>query len=316
MFRYLQGWLQSVLNAWRDYPLRQGKVIAERYKLIRFIGMGSYGQAYAGVDLRSGSAVLIKLNKPSKGKAGLALLERESRIMADLSHAQIPAWIDYVGSGRRMALVMELLDGANLEERVMEQGMLFDERAAALVLRELLRPLAYLHATGYVHRDVRIPNVITNGHHVYLIDYGLACGIGEQLPADLAEALGEGEAGHENCSEAAASHERGLKHGGAGSSVSWGAVKRRMRQPEPGSDLYGIGHLALFLLYSGYTPTIEGAADKGWEQELQLSAPMAEWIRRSLGEGEPFVDAAQSASALGSAIESMDLSIHARAEPS
>ncbi|MFB9325863.1 serine/threonine protein kinase [Paenibacillus aurantiacus] len=284
--------LRRIAQQWRDYPLREGTVIADKYRVERFLGMGSYGQAYAAMHRDSGAKVLVKVSKPSKGETARTLLRRESDIMRALDHPQIPRWLDYKEERRRSVLVMELVRGANLETRMMEEGAVYDELAAARTLRELLAPLEHLHAHGFVHRDVRIPNVLeckgTDAEEavIYLIDFGLACRIGERLPESLRQALGEEDGDR------------------AGSDGDWGGVKRRMRRPEPGSDLYGAGHFALFLLYSGYAPQDE-ADDGDWRSELALSEPMRGWIERALGEQRPFRDALECAAELDAVIEAL-----------
>lgn len=283
---------RRIVQQWRDYPLREGTVVAKRYRVERFLGMGSYGQAYAAVDEQSGARVLVKVSKPSKGDTSRTLLRRESDIMRALDHPQIPRWLDYKEERRRSVLAMELVQGANLETRMMEEGAIYDERTTARTLRALLTPLGHLHARGFVHRDVRIPNVLERRQPdgedtvIYLIDFGLACRIGERLPEALRLALGEEDGDP------------------AGSGGDWGDVKRRMRRPEPAGDLYGAGHFALFLLYSGYAPR-DGADEGDWRSELALTAPMRQWIERALGAERPFRDAIECAAELDAVIEGL-----------
>lgn len=266
MFGTVMQRLRDARRAWRDYPLRTGTVAAGRYRIEAFLGMGSYGQAYRAVETATGAPVLLKTSKPSKGAVGIELLRRESDILRRLSHPGIPAWLDYVRFGRREGVVMELMEGRSLEDRIMEGGRTFAEAEALRILRRLAEPIAYLHAQGFVHRDVRIPNVLERDGGVALIDFGLACAIGERLPASLSEALG-------------------------GTS---GMVKRRMRFPEPSSDLYGMGHLLLFLLYSGFEPTGDG--ERSWQEELELRPDTSDLILRLLAAGrDGFADAGELA---------------------
>jgi serine/threonine-protein kinase len=301
--RFWRSW-----QAWRNYPLAAGTVLADRYRIDRFVGMGSYGQAYEGTDLTDNTRVLLKTNKPSKGRTGIRLLRRESDIMHGLRHPQIPAWLGYAVIGRRELLVIALCQGHNLEEWMIERGRVFAEREALQLARELVKPLQYLHASGFVHRDVRTPNVMENGGHISLIDFGLACAIGEELPPDLKKALGDG--GSSSGSEpkgpgAAKKAGRKRLEGGRGAPKgrqhlagardaakaaerpegTWDAVKAHMREPVVDSDLYGLGHFLLFLLYSGYEPFHE--EERSWEEELTLSpgtrALIAKLLRRGPG---------------------------------
>ncbi|MGO4537305.1 serine/threonine protein kinase [Paenibacillus sp. 2TAB19] len=258
---------REMLNHWRDYPLREGKKWKGRYLIERFLGMGSYGQAYACLDLQSGQSVLLKRSKPSKGELGRRLLERESFILQELLHPQIPRWYGFERMAGEDGLIMELIYGSCLEDELQEHGRTYSALEALCVLQNLLQPLKELHRMGFVHRDVRVPNVLYKQGVMYLIDYGLACRIGEELPQELREQLKE------------------VTTGDKAASGSWAAVKRRMREPNPTSDLYGLGHLFLFLMYAGFEAT-DDLEERGWEEELALPAQVISFIRKLLTSGE------------------------------
>ncbi len=292
--------LRRKLDAWRDYPLRDGMTLHDRYRLIRFIGMGSYGLAYEGIELGTDRRVLMKMNKPSKGRLGIQLLRRESDLMRQLHHPQIPAWIDYVQLGAKELLVTELKAGRNLEDTVMEDGVVIGERDALILVRSLVEPLAHLHAAGYVHRDVRIPNVMLHEGAVSLIDYGLACGIGERLPDELLRGLGEYAADERHRSPSLVQASVTAEAERSGSPDIWHSVKRRMRAPSMTSDLYGVGHLMLFLLYSGYEAPDDRV--RSWQEELPLATGTRELIARLLEGGD---GGFRTAEELGEAIDEL-----------
>src|SRR5688572_15703400 len=106
MNRLTSKW-RGIVEAWRDYPLQPGAVWEGRYRVERLLGMGSYGQAYVCLDLQSNEFVLLKRNKPSKGRVGIELLRRESAIMERLEHPQIPRRFAYSKRRRDEALIME-----------------------------------------------------------------------------------------------------------------------------------------------------------------------------------------------------------------
>lgn len=262
MIKTLAHRWRSILEAWRDYPLQPGKRWNGRYRIARMLGMGSYGQAYVCIDLETNEPVLLKRNKPSKGQTGIELLRRESEIMSQLNHPQIPKRLAYSRRHRDEALIMQYVDGHNLEYLIYEQNEAYTDIEALRMLQMLLKPIRYLHEQGFVHRDVRIPNVLLKDGLLHLIDLGLACRIGERLPEHLIEALGEG---------------------GGLAEDSAAAVKRRMRNPAPASDWFGLGHLFLFVMYAGYEP-VEGAAEKSWEEELKLEPEIKEFVSKLLND--------------------------------
>ncbi|MCM3748414.1 protein kinase [Paenibacillus pasadenensis] len=262
---------KDFILTWRDFPLADGSVWLGRYRIEQFLGRGSYGQAYACTDTTTGERVLLKRSLPSKKNISAELLERESNILRQLNHPQIPKWLRYEQKGRRTALVMELIDGDNLEHELIDQQKTFTLKQALNVLKDLLHPLAHLHQAGYVHRDVRIPNVIDKDGCLYLIDYGLACRIGEVLPEHLRIALKE-------------YHPFEDRNSPAGS--GWSNDKRRMRRPDPSSDLYGLGHFFLFMIYAEYEYERE-QEELDWEDELDLPLEVKRFIKRLLQKNEP-----------------------------
>lgn len=284
MWRKIITYFQTVRRNWLDFPRRHGTIVGRRYQLQRFIGQGSYGQTYLATDLHTDEQYVVKLNNPSKRQTAITLLRRESDLMQRLHHPQIPRWYDYIEEGKTAVLVMERIEGTTLEAMVVEQNAIFSEEQVIAILRQLGEPLAYLHTTGYVHRDVRIPNVMKqhkSGHYV-LIDFGLACKIGEVLPAQLTVALGE------NFSSLEAGERRD----------SWHDVKRRTRQSDVGSDIAGLAHFALFLLYTSFTPPDDGV-ERNWKEELHLSTSFTQWLACALGETDtPFASITQCMAAL------------------
>jgi serine/threonine-protein kinase len=262
MRKSLKARLAEFVTEFKDYPLQPGKTLGKRYVVERFLGMGSYGQAYACRDLASGGAVLLKRNKPSKGNTGIQLLRRAYRIMQAAEHPQMPKPFDYYTDGKQEALIMEYIEGYNLEYAIYERNQTFSVREGLSLLKQLMQPLKQLHAAGYVHRDVRIPNVILSEGLPHLIDLGLSCAVGEELPEELRKALGEGS---------------GLLAGSAG------AIKHRMRNPHPSSDWFGLGHLYLFIMYAGYEAE-ENQEERSWEEELALPEEVRLFLRKLLND--------------------------------
>ncbi|MBH5318677.1 protein kinase family protein [Paenibacillus sp. GSMTC-2017] len=263
MWRKFMHKCAQVIENWRDYPLEQGAIWAKRYRIDHMLGMGSYGQAYTCTDIITNKVVLLKRNKPSKGNLGIELLRRESSIMQSLSHPQIPKWLNYSKRWQDEALIMEYVEGYNLEFSIYELEQSYSERDALLMIQALLKPLVYLHNEGFVHRDVRIPNVLIREGTFYLIDFGLSCGVGEQLSEKLRHALGE-QSGPP--------------------SDSAGVIKKKMRSPNPASDWFGLGHLFLFVMYAGYDHP-EGEEEKSWEEELQLHPEVRSFVSKLLNDG-------------------------------
>ncbi|MDT3427421.1 serine/threonine-protein kinase [Paenibacillus forsythiae] len=245
--------LRAFLAAWRDYPRKEGELIGRRYEVLSLVGMGSYGLAYRCLDRVQQRQVAVKQAKPSKRDVGKRLLERERHILLQLDHPYIPACRDYFEERGSAWLVTDYVEGYTLEELIFEQGCLFGEQEALRFALCLMDRVNHVHERGFVHLDLRIPNVILRNGEIYLIDFGLARRIGDESPGD------DGQA--------AARNKDGLPGG-------MPASKR--------SDLHDIGHLMLFMLYSGYTPA-PGTGESSWSEELNLTPGMRGILRKLLG---------------------------------
>lgn len=171
---------QRLLGLWTDRPRRKGTALAERYTIQELLGMGSYGLTYLCTDEQNGREVALKESKPSKGRLAAHLLEREADVMKLLHHPAIPDLLDVFTFGRRSYIVTEYIRGQTLEDCIFEQGLRYTERECLELAGQLLAPVAHVHEQGYIHGDVRIPNVIIREGKVHLIDFGLARRLGSR----------------------------------------------------------------------------------------------------------------------------------------
>lgn len=254
--------LRAFLSAWRDYPREEGDWIGKRYKVLSRIGMGSYGLAYRCLDTAENRQVALKQAKPSKRDIGKKMLMRERDILRQLEHPYIPAFRDFFEEQGSAWLVTDYIEGFTLEQLIFEQGLLFGEQDTLRFALKLMERVQHVHERGFVHLDLRIPNVILRREELYLIDFGLARRIGDDGSGDDSE--------------------HGLDQDG---------LPRRM-PPVTASDLHDIGHLMLFMLYSGYTP-IPGGEERSWSEELELSAEMRQILLRLLEGENPYKDSGE-----------------------
>src|SRR4029079_17416311 len=103
----------------------------------------------------------------------LARFEREARVLASLNHPNIATLYGFEVDGDRRFLVMELVEGETLADRI-ERGPL-PEHEALPIFAEVARGLAAAHERGVVHRDLKPSNVeLVRGGGVKVLDFGLA----------------------------------------------------------------------------------------------------------------------------------------------
>ena len=145
------------------------------YQVQERIGAGGMGEVYRARDTRLGRDVAIKILPAvfTSDSERLARFEREARVLAALNHPNI-ATIHGVEEGDGVpALVMELVDGETLAERI-ARGPLRVADALAIAT-QIADALDAAHEKGIVHRDLKPANVkITPGGAVKVLDFGLA----------------------------------------------------------------------------------------------------------------------------------------------
>jgi hypothetical protein len=160
-----------------------GDVLHSRYKVEGPIGRGGNAVTYHCTDQQTGQGVAIKVLslRGLRNWKQLDLFQREAQILKNLDQPGIPAYIDSfeddTPTDRCFFLVQNLIQGASLEELVM-QGWRVEESEVERVAVQLLEILKYLSTRRppVVHRDVKPSNIILEtgqpGGNVFLVDFG------------------------------------------------------------------------------------------------------------------------------------------------
>src|SRR5712671_3688488 len=170
-------------------------VLAGRYSLERELGRGGMGVVYLAREVRLDRPVAIKLLPPSK-TADPRLRERflrEARTAAKLSHPNIIPIHAVEEIGGFVFFAMAFIEGETLTERVRRRGPLAPSEAAR-VLRDVAWALAYAHAQGVIHRDVKPDNILLeNGGRVLVADFGIASVVAGAGALSTGEVIGTPE---------------------------------------------------------------------------------------------------------------------------
>ena len=152
-----------------------------RFELLREVGRGGFGVVYEARDRELGRRVAFKVVRPgSRGALREEQVLREAEAAARLSHPNLVTLHDVGRCEQGPYLVLELLRGETLAERL-------DQRAAPVRARrcgsrvEVARGLAHAHAHGVVHRDLKPANVfLCEDGQVKVLDFGLAHAFGQR----------------------------------------------------------------------------------------------------------------------------------------
>jgi len=145
------------------------------YEVVGPLGAGGMGEVYRARDARLKRDVAIKVLPPvfAADAQRMARFEREAQVLASLNHpniGQIYGVEDANGAG---ALVMELVEGETLGERLARGPIAIEE--AAVLAKQIAEGLEYAHEKGIVHRDLKPANVrVTPSGQVKILDFGLA----------------------------------------------------------------------------------------------------------------------------------------------
>jgi len=157
------------------------------YQIRRKIGEGGMGVVYEGWDERLGRTVAIKtVREASKSGDARSRLWREARSLARVSHPRVCQVFDVLEDGKDLFLVLELLDGRSLADRIASGSTTTSE--AVSIERQILEALEALHDLGIVHRDLKPSNVFLTRHGAKLLDFGLARSTSPALAVDADQA--------------------------------------------------------------------------------------------------------------------------------
>ena len=156
--------------------LSVGQVLENRYRIVSLLGQGGMGAVYRAWDLNLRVPVALKenldLSLPSQQQ-----FEREALLLAQLNHPNLPRVTNhFVSPGQGQYLVMEFIEGQDLQQWLDQRGKL-TEAEAVPIIGQIASALAYLHSRPepVIHRDIKPANIkITPDNRAVLVDFGIA----------------------------------------------------------------------------------------------------------------------------------------------
>ncbi len=168
-----------------DQQLSSGTILENRYKIERVLGIGGMGAVYLARDTRFSvtkyvavKEIVAHVRDDALRKTLVTNFEREANILATLNHAAIPKIHDFFTVGNRSYLVMQYIQGQNLENILEATDDLLPVQQIVIWGIELCDVMHYLHShkpEPIVFRDMKPANIMVNpDNHVILVDFGIA----------------------------------------------------------------------------------------------------------------------------------------------
>ena len=197
------------------------------YEVLSAIGAGGMGEVYRAHDTRLNRDVALKVLPEAfaRDPQRMARFEREAKLLASLNHPNIAAIYGLEESGPIFALVMELVEGPTLAERIRGGAIPLDE--ALPIARQVADAVEYAHDKNVIHRDLKPANIkVTADGTVKVLDFGLAKALSDEVGGgrheQLADAFDGGDAAGRD------SGHGGVHVAGAGQGQGGGSPRGRL----------------------------------------------------------------------------------------
>jgi len=149
----------------------------DKYKRGKELGKGGFSIVYQCTSNDDGEEYAVKVIDKEALKDDIKLLQREVQIMKKVSHNNILKLHEIYEDETRVFIVMELVSGSELFDRIVDKGF-YNEKYSKNIVRQILSAVAYLHEQGIAHRDLKPENLLCSGEGddevVKIADFGLS----------------------------------------------------------------------------------------------------------------------------------------------
>ncbi|XP_041860334.1 calcium/calmodulin-dependent protein kinase IGb isoform X2 [Melanotaenia boesemani] len=149
--------------------------IQEVFDLMEELGTGAFSEVYMVREKKTGKTFAMKCVKKKKKRD--INLENEIAVLRRIKHENVIGMEDFYESQTHYYLIMQLVSGGELFDRILDRGM-YSEKDASRVIQQVLQAVSYLHQNGIVHRDLKPENILyysqDEDSKIMISDFGLS----------------------------------------------------------------------------------------------------------------------------------------------
>jgi len=161
---------------YRNVKLQSNVDPSSRYEILPELGRGSFGTVFLCRD-RSQNLELAAKIVPCKKKKERTDMEHEIDIMSCLQHPRLIQMYDAFEFDNHIYVILELIQGGELLERVIDEDFVLTERACAVFMRQICEGIEFIHSKRIIHLDMKPENILCltkTGNRIKIIDFGFA----------------------------------------------------------------------------------------------------------------------------------------------
>jgi tetratricopeptide (TPR) repeat protein len=173
-----------------EFRARLEAALGSAYRIESELGGGGMSRVFLAVEVALLRQVVVKVLPPEMA-AGVNedRFRREIQLAAGLQHPHIVPLLSAGASDDLLWYTMPFIEGESLRKKLAREGELPVEESIR-ILREVADALAYAHAKGVVHRDIKPDNVMISGNHALVTDFGVAKAVSESTGAHALTSVG------------------------------------------------------------------------------------------------------------------------------
>ncbi|KAK7864135.1 hypothetical protein R5R35_007651 [Gryllus longicercus] len=161
---------------YRDVQIRRGVDMKELYDLQSELGRGKFGTVYRCRERATGLQLAAKVVATPR-REDRRNVEREVDVMRQLRHPRLIQLYDAFDNGKVMCVVLELIEGGELFERVIDDDFILTEKSCTVFMRQICEGIEFVHKQNILHLDLKPENILCltkTGNRIKIIDFGLA----------------------------------------------------------------------------------------------------------------------------------------------